>query len=127
MRDAVNRWALVGIVGGSGVLHFARPRFYRRIVPRRLGHANEVVALSGAAELLCAAAMIIPATRRVGGWATAALLLAVFPANLEMAMRGGLRSAPFPANNAALAWLRLPLQAPLVLMALSVARDDQGA
>jgi len=126
MQDGLNRWVLVGIVGGSGVLHFVRPRFYRRIVPRRLGHAHEVVALSGAAELLCAAAMIAPATRRFGGWATAALLLAVFPANLEMAMRGGLEGAPFPANNAVLAWLRLPLQAPLVLMALSVARSDRG-
>ena len=126
MRTGLNRWALVGIVGGSGVLHFTHPRFYRRIVPRRLGHANEVVAISGAAELLCAAAMILPATRRLGGWATAALLLSVFPANLEMAMRGGLEDAPFPANNATLAWARLPLQAPLVLMALSVAREPQG-
>ncbi|MGI8610287.1 MAG: DoxX family protein [Candidatus Dormibacteria bacterium] len=123
MPKDVARWVLIGIMGGSGVLHFARPQFYRKIVPRPLGHANEVVALSGAAELACAAAMIIPPTRRLGAWATAALLVAVFPANLQMALDGGLKGAPFPANNALLAWLRLPLQVPAVLMAISVARD----
>lgn len=123
VRKAVVRWSLVGIIGGSGILHFARPRFYHRIVPRRLGHAHEVVALSGAAELACAAAMILPPTRRLGGWATAALLLAVFPANVQMALDGGIKGAPFPANSALLAWLRLPLQVPAILMAVSVARE----
>ena len=124
MRKMLVRWGLVGIIGGSGVLHFTHPGFYRRIVPRPLGHPNEVVALSGAAELACAAAMILPPTRRLGGWATAALLLAVFPANIQMALDGGIKGAPFPANSALLAWLRLPLQVPAVLMAISVARGD---
>lgn len=120
------RWGLVAIIGGSGVLHFTHPGFYRQIVPRPLGHADAVVALSGAAELVCAGAMILPRTRRLGGWATAALLLAVFPANVQMALDGGLKGAGFPADNALLAWLRLPLQVPAVMMALSVARDREA-
>ena len=123
MRRKLVRWGLVAIVGGSGVLHFTHPGFYRQIVPRQLGHAGDVVSLSGAAELLCAAALVLPPTRRLGGWATAALLVAVFPANVQMALDGGLKGAGFPANSPVLAWLRLPLQVPLVLMALAVARD----
>ena len=126
MRSGLVRWVLVGIMGGSGVLHFTRPQFYRKIVPRPLGHPNQLVAVSGAAELLCATAMIVPPTRRMGGWATAALLVAVFPANVQMALDGGLKGAPFPANNALLAWLRLPLQLPAILAAISVARQREG-
>ncbi|HEV1997299.1 MAG TPA: DoxX family protein [Candidatus Dormibacteraeota bacterium] len=125
MRKTLVRWTLVGIMGGSGVLHFTHPEFYRKIVPRPLGHPDKVVALSGAAELACAVTMVFPPTRRVGGWATAGLLLAVFPANIQMALDGGLKGAPFPANNAMLAWLRLPLQIPAILMALSVAREQE--
>ena len=126
MRSGLVRWVLVGVMGGSGVLHFTRPQFYRKIVPRPLGHPNELVAVSGAVELLCAVAMIVPPTRRLGGWATAGLLVAVFPANVQMALDGGLKGAPFPANSALLAWLRLPLQLPAILAAISVARQSEG-
>jgi uncharacterized membrane protein len=47
----------------------------------------------------------------------------VFPANLQMALDGGLEGAPFPADNAVAAWLRLPLQVPLVLWALQLRGD----
>jgi hypothetical protein len=43
-----------------------------------------------------------------------------------MTLDGGLSGAGFPANSAALAWLRLPLQIPLVLWAISVARASQA-
>lgn len=123
MRRGLRLWGLVAIIGGSGVLHFVAPGFYRQIVPRAIGHAGEVVAISGAAEVACAAALAIPATRRLGAWATALLLVAVFPANLQMALDGGLKGAGFPANNAVAAWLRLPLQLPLIWLAVIVARE----
>ncbi|MHB8508192.1 MAG: DoxX family protein, partial [Candidatus Dormibacteria bacterium] len=85
------------------------------------------VALSGGLELACAVALILPRTRRAGGWATAALLLAVFPANIQMALDGGIRGAGFPMGSPVLAWLRLPLQLPLVLMALAVARERRSS
>ncbi|MDQ6748224.1 MAG: hypothetical protein M3010_09005 [Candidatus Dormibacteraeota bacterium] len=122
-RQSIVLWALVLLIGGSGVLHFVSPGFYRRIVPRVVGHPDQVVALSGAAELVCAAAMAFPRTRRVGGWLTAALLVAVFPANFQMALDGGVPGAGFPMGNPVVAWLRLPLQVPLVMMAVSVARS----
>ncbi len=108
------------LVGGSGVLHLLLPAPYRRIVPASLGPWRaEIVLGSGIAEITCALLLVLPRTRRVGALATALLLVAVFPANIQMAVDGGYRDASFPLNNAAAAWLRLPLQVPLILWALS--------
>jgi uncharacterized membrane protein len=82
-----------------------------------------VVTVSGFAEIGCALLLLAPRTRRIGAYATALLFVAVFPANVQMALDGGYADAGFPANNAALAWLRLPLQAPLVYWALSFRKD----
>jgi uncharacterized membrane protein len=115
---------LVALVAGSGVLHLVVPRPYRRIVPAPLvPWGAELVAVSGVAELACAGLLVIPPTRRVGAYATALLFVAVFPANVQMALDGGVPGAAFPANSAALAWLRLPLQVPLVMWALSFRRE----
>lgn len=118
-RSRLSLAGLIGLVAGSGTLHFLRPGFYRRIVPDPPGHAAAVVAISGAAEIACAGLLIAPRTRRVGALATALLFVSVFPANVKMAVDGGYADMPFPANNAVAAWLRLPLQLPLVLWALS--------
>jgi uncharacterized membrane protein len=115
---------LVALVGGSGALHLATPRPYRRIVPAPLAEwRSELVTVSGYAEIACSLLLLAPRTRRVGAYATALLFVAVFPANVQMALDGGYADAAFPANNAALAWLRLPLQVPLICWALSFRRD----
>ncbi|MDB5066000.1 MAG: hypothetical protein JWM18_2434 [Chloroflexi bacterium] len=129
MLRSRHRLTLMGIAGlmtGSGTLHLVAPGFYRRIVPRVLGHADAVVAVSGVCELACAALLLLPATRRLGAYATAALLVAVFPANVQMAVDGGLGGASFPVNSAVAAWLRLPLQVPLVLWTLRLRDDGAG-
>lgn len=118
---------MAGLLAGSGVLHLLVPGPYRRIVPRPLGHAGGVVTVSGICELLCAALLLLPRTRRLGAWSTAALLVGVFPANVQMALDGGLRGAAFPLGSAVVAWLRLPLQAPLLVWALSLRGDVQGS
>ena len=111
-------------MGGAGVLHFVAPAPYRRIVPAPLrGQAAGVVAVSGVCEVACAALLALPYTRRFGSWATAALFVAVFPANVQMALDSGHPDVSHPLNNATLAWLRLPLQAPLILWALNVRRS----
>ncbi len=119
---------LAGLMAGSGTLHLVAPGLYRRIVPRVLGHAGAVVAVSGVCELACAALLLVPATRRLGAYATVALLVAVFPANVQMAVDGGLGGGPFPLGlgGAMVAWLRLPLQVPLVLWALRLREDAAG-
>jgi uncharacterized membrane protein len=116
---STRRLFLIAILGTSGVLHFLRPGPFVAIVPRSLPRRAELVAVSGAAELVCAGLLAHPSSRRVGGPITAALFAAVFPANVSMALRSGRR----PLWYRAAAWARLPLQIPLVLWALRVGRE----
>ncbi len=110
---------LAGLLAGAGLLHFAIPEPYESIVPRRLGHARELVIVSGLAELGVAAAVAAPRTRRQGGRLAALLFVAVFPANVSMALDP---DRPPRLHRAAIA--RLPLQLPLVLWAMRVARQS---
>ncbi|NQX25938.1 DoxX family protein [Microbacteriaceae bacterium VKM Ac-2854] len=104
---------LTGILATSGTIHLARPRVFDRVVPRWIpGSARAWVYVSGVAELACAAALAHPRTRAVGGLATAALMVAVFPGNVQMA-----QDARTPRARA-VTLLRLPLQLPLILWAL---------
>ena len=115
-------YLLAGLLTVTGSLHFLAPRPFVSIVPRRLKARRELVMVSGAAELACAAGLVLPATRGPAGWTTAALFLAVFPANVKMAVDSQRR--PRSTAYRAAAWARLPVQVPLVLWARSVARDS---
>lgn len=107
---------------GMGVLHFVRPQPFEQIVPKQLPYKRELVYASGAAELVCAAGLSSRRTRRTAGWASAALLVAVFPANLSMcstALRSRKASRWYKAGTVA----RLPLQLPLIKTAMKAARS----
>jgi uncharacterized membrane protein len=109
--------ALAALLAAAGTTHFTRPRFYDRIVPRSLpGSPRTWTYLSGVAEIAVAAAVAHPRTRRAGGLAAAALFAAVFPANVKMAVDWRHR----PPAQRAVAYGRLPLQAPLIWWALRV-------
>jgi uncharacterized membrane protein len=84
-----------------------------------------VILGSGVAELACAAGLAVPATRRTAGWASALLLLAVFPGNVHMAADAQrIRSTSTRARRfKAVTLLRLPVQWPLIRAALKVARS----
>ncbi|GAC1385554.1 MAG: membrane protein [Acidimicrobiales bacterium] len=105
------RLALTAIFTVSGMLHLVAPGVYEPIVPGWAGDAHLVVLGSGVAELAAAALLARRRTASVGGWYSAALLIAVWPANFKMALDGGV-----------LAWLRLPLQIPLIWAAVLVGR-----
>lgn len=113
---AVAAWALSALLAVTGVLHFIAPSGFESIVPRALGSPTFWVRVSGAAELGCAGLLAAPATRRAGGWATAALFVAVFPANVTMALQ-----SLEGRGSVVVAFGRLPLQVPLVLWAVYVA------
>lgn len=104
-------WALATLFAGSGALHFARPRPFESMVPRWLPARRRLVHLSGAAELGCALALAVPATRRTAGLVSAGLLVVVFPANVQMAYDVGRRSS---RATTTLALARLPLQLPMI-------------
>jgi uncharacterized membrane protein len=110
---------LAGIFTTSGVLHLVEPRFFEPLMPSWVPAHDEVILWSGVAELVCAAALLVPATRRPAGWASAALLVGVYPGNLKMAA-DALQSRSVRFKAVALA--RLPLQLPLVRSALKAAR-----
>ena len=110
---------LAGIFAASGAVHLARPEVYEPLMPAAVPAHREVILASGVAELACAAGLVLPRTRRTAGWASALLLLGVFPGNLKMADDARRsRSAKFKA----LAYGRLPLQWPMIRIALKAAR-----
>ena len=115
MIPPVHRLSLFYLVAGT--LHFLRPRVYEAIMPDALPAKRELVYASGVAELVGGAGVLHPATRRPAGWWLIATLVAIFPANVNMAVNAACyRRVPEP-----LLWLRLPLQALLIAWAWRVA------
>lgn len=120
--------ALAALFLTSGTIHFVRPEVFESIVPHALPYRRELVYVSGAAEIACAAGMLAPPTRRFAGPASAALLVAVLPANVQMAVdahRAVERRGSTPARRAMEIGtvLRLPLQAPMIRWAIQVGRS----
>ena len=106
----------------SGCNHFVMPGLYERVVPGVVGNPGLWVRASGVAEVIGGVLLPLTQTRRVGaGWVTCLLVL-VFPANMKMAVDGGLEGERWPLSSPLAAWARLPLQVPLVGWALSEAR-----
>ena len=86
-------------------------------MPRPLGHAPLLVAASGALQIAAGALLALPRTRRLGGWVAVVVLVGVWPANVKMALDGGIPGAAFPAGSPLVWWLRVPLQLPLIAWA----------
>lgn len=118
MNSTARAASMAGLLGATGALHFLRPAVFDSIVPPQLGNRRLITYVSGVAELGCAALLAVPATRRVGGACTAALMIAVYPANIYSVQKYWHRPK---ARNIALA--RLPLQLPLVRSAWRIARE----
>jgi uncharacterized membrane protein len=111
------RW-LGALLIFTGVLHFVVPGRFAAIVPRVFGRPRFWVYASGVAELASGALLLDRRTARIGGAAATATIVAVYPANIQMAIDAG---APTDVK-AALTWLRLPLQFPMIAWALRHAR-----
>jgi len=94
----------------AGINHFVNPDFYLQIIPPYLPWHDAINAVSGAAEVLLGILVAIPRTRRIGGWGSIALLIAIFPANLYVYAHQEL----IPATPL-LHLLRLPLQLVFIL------------
>jgi uncharacterized membrane protein len=112
----------------AGVMHFVNPDFYLEIMPPYLAWHAELVFLSGVAEVVLGVAVLVPRTRRLAAWGIIALLIAVFPANLHMAV-SQIRPEHAPEfmtqsmNDPLMVWWRLPMQGVLALWAWWYTRD----
>ena len=104
---------------GAGVNHFIHPGFYLQIMPPWLPLHEELVLISGVAEVLFALLLLFPITRRFGAWGIIVLLVAVFPANIQMLIN-------FYRENNPMLWvaiLRLPIQLFLIWWAYSFTKS----
>lgn len=109
-----------------GVAHFITPDPFVKIVPAALPAALALVLISGVFEVGLGLALLLQRTRSRAGWGLIALYLAVFPANLNMAINGISFDAHNPIPAAAL-WARLPFQLLFIAWAYWVSRPDPVA
>jgi uncharacterized membrane protein len=111
----VLRWLLTGFMVVAGANHFVAPAAYVSMMPSALPAPAALVYISGVAEILGGLGLLLPATRHLAGWGLIALYIAIFPANINMAVHH-LPLAGREIPSWAL-WARLPLQAALMLWA----------
>jgi uncharacterized membrane protein len=106
-----SRRALAAFFTTTGVLHFVIPRSYEAMMPPSLPAHREAVIVSGLAEIAGGAAVLPPRTRRFARWWLLALLVAVFPANVHMALNPEqVRGLDLERVPRWALWARLPLQ-----------------
>jgi uncharacterized membrane protein len=112
-----SRAALAAFFSFTGAMHFVVRRSFEAIVPPSIAdRKREVVAISGVAEIAGGIAVLHPATRRFGRWWLLALLVAVFPANVHMAVNPEqIRGLDLDKIPRWALWARLPLQ-PLAML-----------
>jgi uncharacterized membrane protein len=112
----LSRRLLAAFFACAGTMHFVIPRSYEAMMPPSLPRHREAVALSGVAEIAGGLAVLHPASRRLGRWWLLALLLAVFPANVHMAVNPEqIRGLDLKKIPRWALWARLPLQ-PLAML-----------
>lgn len=122
-RASVAGLAALMTIGGS--MHFVTTEAYVEAVPRFLPLRRELVYVSGVVEMLCGLFLIPRRTRSTAAWLTVAVLVAIFPANLQMALDGPDEGSGFPFDSSVALWLRLPLQAVFIAWALSLTRAKE--
>ncbi len=122
-RRRARRLALLALAAFfvvAGANHFVNPDFYLGIMPPYLPAHLELVYLSGFFEMLGGVAVLVPGVRAHAGWGLILLLMAVYPANIHMALHPEL----FPDIAASVLYARLPLQVLFVAWAYWATRPE---
>ena len=113
-------WIVAAPFSVSGVIHLVHPATFTPIVPRFRPFPTELVYASGVAELVCAVGLW--RRDRWAGIAAAALLVIIWPANLQDAITA---QQGHDLTTKVLLWIRLPVQIPLIWLALQSGRSRQ--
>jgi uncharacterized membrane protein len=108
----------------AGALHFRAPEVYEQIMPSYLPLHRELVYLSGALEIAGGLGLLPRRTRHAAGVGLILLLIAVWPANLQMLLDA--RAAQQPLWWLALLWVRLPLQVVLIVWVWGASNLSSG-
>lgn len=116
------RWLLGWFFIIAGTNHFRDPATYLGMMPPWLPEPEAVNVISGAAEILGGAGLLVPFASRVAGWGLIALLVAIFPANLHVALQGRMPGYDF---SPAILWWRLPFQAVFIAAVWWIAIFDR--
>jgi uncharacterized membrane protein len=118
------RYLLAVLMVLIGIKHFLDPAPFVRIVPASLPEPLMLVYVSGFFEILGGVGLLFERTRRIAGWGLVALYVAVFPANINMAVNN------IPMGEQALPplvlWLRLPFQALFIAWAWWMTRPERS-
>ena len=101
-----------------GIDHFINPDFYLSIMPPSFPLHEEAVYISGFFEIVGGIGVLIPRFRKIAGWGLVALLIAVYPANIYMAIYPEV----FPDIPIEMLYFRLALQFLFFYWAYSVTR-----
>lgn len=107
------KWLLALFLLAAGVRHFTHSDFYLSIMPPYIPWHLAMVYVSGFFEIALGLMLLVPKFERLAGWGIIALLIAVFPANIHMALHTEL----YPYISPLALWLRLPLQGVLIAWA----------
>jgi uncharacterized membrane protein len=107
-KQTAARWVLAVFMIGAGINHFLTPEIYIGMMPAWLPAKPAANFISGAAEVAGGIGLLVPGLRRPAAWGLIALLVAVFPANIHVALQGNMPGFDAPSW---VLWLRLPFQA----------------
>ena len=106
----------------AGIGHFLIPAFYLAMMPPWLPAHQFLVQVSGVAEIVGGVGLLMPRVRQAAGVGLILLLIAVFPANIEMLQNARAAGAPELAL-----WIRLPFQVLFIWWVWAVSRADRVA
>ncbi len=106
---AISKYLLAIFMIVAGIMHFANPAFFLKIMPPYLPLHKELVLVSGVFEFLLGVLLLVPNCSRMAAWGIVALLIAVFPANVYLYQHQDI----LPASPI-VHFLRLPLQGVLI-------------
>ncbi len=124
MKTQKEIWRVILAVAISvvGVLHFAVPAPFIKIMPPQLPYPEALVYISGFFEILGGIGLLVPPVSRAAAWGLIALFIAVFPANINQAIN----SIPIEGipHHPLLYWFRLPFQAVLIAWAWVYTKPD---
>ena len=109
---------------GAGVLYFVHEQSFRKIVPKTLPLRRVIVLLTGVFEIIFSVLLWVKKGQHITGKLLAIFMIAVFPANVYMVVKK-ISFEPGKQANPWILWLRLPLQIPLIIGALTLGRKDK--